>query len=60
MAIGATSTDLNLEDVSEHIYLGVRTTKDGNHEPEINDRTNKGQAATSKLNSIYMGPRCDF
>jgi len=32
--------------------LGVRITKDGNHEPEINDRINKGRAAVSKLNNI--------
>jgi hypothetical protein len=32
--------------------LGVRITKDGNHEPEINDRINRGWAAISKLNSI--------
>jgi hypothetical protein len=32
--------------------LGVRITKDGNHEPEINDRVNKGRTAISKLNSI--------
>jgi len=32
--------------------LGVRITKDGNHEPEINDRINKGRAAITKLNSI--------
>ena len=31
--------------------LRVRITKDGNHEPEINDRINKGRAAISKLNS---------
>jgi hypothetical protein len=31
---------------------GVRITKDGNHEPEINDRINKGRAAICKLNSI--------
>jgi hypothetical protein len=30
----------------------VIITKDGNHEPEINDRINKGRAAISKLNSI--------
>jgi hypothetical protein len=40
MFIGDTSRDLQLEDgkdtvshVSETIYLGVRITKDGNHEP---------------------------
>jgi len=38
--------------VSEYVYLGVRITKDRNHEPEINGRINKGRAATSKLNSI--------
>jgi len=48
MAIGETSRDLQLEygkgisHVNEYIYLGVRITKDGNHEPEINDRINKG------------------
>ena len=47
MAIGDTSRDLQLEDgkgiishVNEYTYLGVRITKDGNHEPEINDRIN--------------------
>jgi hypothetical protein len=59
MAIGDTSRDLQLEDgkgilshVSEYVYLGVRITKDGYHEPEINDRINNGRAAISKLNSI--------
>ena len=59
MAIGDTSRDLHLEDgkgaishVSEYIYLGVRITKDGNHELEINDSINRGRAAISKLNSI--------
>jgi hypothetical protein len=59
VAIGETLRDLQLEHgkgtishVSETIYLGVRITKDGNHEPEINDRINKGRAAISKLNSI--------
>ena len=28
--------------------------KDGNHEPEINDRINKGRATISKLNSIWL------
>jgi hypothetical protein len=32
--------------------LWVRITKDGNHEPEINDRINRGRAAITKLNSI--------
>jgi hypothetical protein len=38
--------------VSETVYLGVRITKYGNHEPEINDRISRGRAAISKLNSI--------
>jgi hypothetical protein len=59
MAIGDTSRDIQLEDgkgivshVSEYTYLGLRITKDGNHEPEINDRINRGRAAIKKLNSI--------
>jgi hypothetical protein len=59
MSIGDTSRDLQLEDgkgtishVSECIYLEVRVISDGNHEPEINDRINRGRAAISKLNSI--------
>jgi len=59
MAIGDTSRDLQLEDgkgiishVNEYTYLGVRITKDGNHEPEINDRINGGRAAIMKLNNI--------
>ena len=59
MAIGDTSRNLQLEDgkgtishVSEYVYLGVRITEDVNHEPEINDRINRGRAAISKLNSI--------
>ena len=58
-AIEDTSRNLQLENgkgtvshVSEYVYLGVRITKDGNHEPEINDRINRGRAAISKLNSI--------
>jgi hypothetical protein len=58
MTIGDTSRYLQLEDrkgtishVSEYVYLGVRITKDGNHEPEI-DRMNKGRVAIFKLNSI--------
>jgi len=54
-----TSRDLQLEGgkgiishVNEYTYLGVRITKDGNHEPEINHRINTGQAAITKLNSI--------
>jgi len=59
MAIGDTSIDLQLVDgkgiishVNEYTYLGVRITKDGNDEPQINDRINKGRAAIMKLNSI--------
>jgi hypothetical protein len=62
MAIGGTSRDLQIEDgegtinhVSEYDYLGVRVTKNGNHEAEINNRINKGRAAVSKLNSILWG-----
>jgi hypothetical protein len=58
LTIGGTSRDLQLEDgkgiishVNEYTYLGVRITKDGNHEPEI-DRINRGRAAITKLNSI--------
>jgi len=64
MAIGDTSRDLQLEDgkgiishVNEYTYLGVWITKDGNHEPEINDRINRGRAAITKLNSILWD--CD-
>ena len=32
--------------------MGVRITKVGNHEPQINDRFNRGQADITKLNSI--------
>jgi len=32
--------------------LGVRISKGGNHEPEINDGINRGRAAVTKLNSI--------
>jgi hypothetical protein len=58
-AVGDTLRDLQLEDgkgtishVSEYTYLGVRITKDGNYEPEINDRINRVRAAITKLNSI--------
>jgi hypothetical protein len=34
------------------LIWGVRITKDGNHEPEINDRINRGRAAITKLNNI--------
>jgi len=59
MAIGDTLRDLQLEGgkgiishVNEYTYLGVRINKDGNHEPEVNDRINRGRAAIAKLNSI--------
>ena len=39
-------------DVNEYTCLGVRITKDGNHEPEINHRINRGRAAITKQNSI--------
>ena len=62
MAIGDTSRDLQLEDgkeiishVNEYTYLGVRITKYGNREPEINDRINREGAAITKLNSILGG-----
>jgi hypothetical protein len=38
--------------VNKYTYLGVRITKDGNCEPEINDRINKGRAAITQLNGI--------
>ena len=45
MAIGDTLRDLQLQDekgiishVNEYTYLEVGITKDGNHEPEINDK----------------------
>jgi hypothetical protein len=60
MAIGDTIRDLQLEDrkgvishVNEYTYLGGRMTKNGNHEPEINDGINRGRAAITKLNSIF-------
>ena len=56
---GDTSRDLQLEDgkgiishVNEYTYLGVRISKDGNHEPEINDRINRGRAAITKLTAF--------
>ena len=59
MAIGDTLRDLQLEEgkgiishVVEYTYLGVRITKDGNYEPEINDRINRGRAALTKLNNV--------
>jgi hypothetical protein len=38
--------------VNEYSDLGVRTTKDANHEPEINDGINRRRAAIPQLNSI--------
>src|SRR5215469_18479685 len=59
MAIADTLRDLNLQEgkgtishVNEYTYLEVRITKDGNCEPEINDRINRGRAAITKLNGI--------
>ena len=59
MAIGDTSRDLQLEDtkgiishVNEYTYLGVRITKDGNHEQQINERINTGRVAITNINSI--------
>jgi hypothetical protein len=53
------TTDLQLKDgkgimnyVNEYTYLGVKITKDGNHETEINDRINKGRTAITKPNGI--------
>ena len=43
---------MTISHVSEYVYLGVRITEDGNHDPEINDRINRGRADMSKLNSI--------
>ena len=61
--IGVILRDLQLENekgvishVNEYTYLGVRISKDGNNEPEFNDRINKEQAATRKLNSILWDP----
>jgi hypothetical protein len=64
MAIWGTSRDLQLEDgkgiiihVNEYTYLGVRITKDGNNEPEINDRINIGRSAiTFPLYSVLILP----
>ena len=58
--------DLQLEDekgiincVNEYNYLGVKITRDGNHEPEINDRINKGRAAiTKRSEERRVGKEC--
>ena len=59
MSIGDTSRDLILEDgkgiithVNEYTFLGVRINKDGKHEPEFNDRINRGRSDKTNLNSI--------
>jgi polyribonucleotide nucleotidyltransferase len=59
MAIGDTLIDLHIEEgkgtinhVNEYTYLGVKITKDGKSEPEINDGINKGRAAITHLNGI--------
>jgi hypothetical protein len=59
MAIGDTLRDLHLKDgkgivthLNEYIYLVVRITKDGNYDPEINDKINRERATITKLNSI--------
>jgi hypothetical protein len=38
--------------VNEYTYLGVKITKNGNHEPEINYRITKGRAAITKQTDI--------
>ena len=67
MAIRDTLRALQLEDgkgiiihVNEYTstYLGVRITKDGNYEPEINDRINRGRAAITAKQRL-IGSRCD-
>jgi len=64
MSIRDIPRNLQLEDgkgtinyVNKYTYLGIKVTKDGNHEPEINDRINRGRAAITKLNSILWD--CD-
>jgi len=59
MAIEDTLRDFHLEDgkgivthLIEYTYLVVRITKDGNYEPEINEKINRERAAITKLNSI--------
>ena len=61
MVVGDTSRDLQLEDgkevishVNEYTYLAVRIIGDGNHEPEINDRINRGRAAITKVNKHFV------
>jgi len=43
--------------VNDYTYLRVRITKEGNHEPAINDRINRGRAIKTKFNSILWD--CD-
>ena len=66
MTIGDTSRDLQLEDgkgivsyVKGCTYLGVRITKDGNYEPEINYRINDSTSGYNKAKQRFMGSRCD-
>jgi hypothetical protein len=44
--------------VNEYTFLGVRITKDGNYEREINDRINRGRAAITAKQRL-IGSRCD-
>jgi len=62
MSIGDTLRDLQLEEgkgvishVNEYTCLGVRITKDGNHEPEINDRI-KRTSSYNKAKQHFVGP----
>jgi hypothetical protein len=57
--IGDTLRDLQLEDekgiishVNAYTSLGLRITKDGNYESQINDKINRGRAVITKLNNI--------
>ena len=38
---------------------GVRITKDGNHEPEINDRINKRTISYNETEQHFVGPWYD-
>ena len=64
MSIRDIPRNLQLEDgkgtinyVNKYTYFGVKITKDGNHEPQTNDRIHTGRAAITKLNSILWD--CD-
>jgi hypothetical protein len=59
MSIGYISRDLQVEEgkgiishVNECTYLGIGITKEGSHEPEINERIIKIRAAITKLKCI--------